>query len=687
MKKSFYLRIMASVTGLLFYIAATAQVPNAKETGLLSSNTSFPKPFLGAKIILEPGQNPEKIDAWFKILKDNHFNVGLIVINESVIKKGEGKYDFSLYDQAFKSAENYSISVIATVLPSNGKSDNGGLQFPKSEVTLQSLSQLLKVVTTHFQSEKSLAGWLTQTEPLTLTNTAWTNFLRSRYDTWLSAKRQKNNPGSSSGNFSDSDTINFVYDSNKWFSGWLSGEIRKSDPDHEIIVNKTDLFGNVGNYNGSDSGKPGIQVGGTANASGEFGYFTRPQFPVALSAASEIIRSGAGKGSWYLTSLQGGNITFSSDLPLCPTKDEIAQWLWIMTASGCNGGIFSSLNSSVNGIAAGESGLLDFQSNPSERMKQSSIFAQTINEYKALFQNAREVESGINILYVNQSLWAENRIPTIKAGNFEARKQGGVMKSVLGYFETFSRMGVNVNIKNIEEFDFSMQDFSGTTIILADQISLPDKYASLLEGFVNRGGKLIIDGMTAFFDENLINRMQTDFPYKKLFGGNIREFRSVADIFRIQWSDYLLPAHLWRGSIIPEAGAITILNNGEEIAVRNKIGKGEVLWIPSLVGLGAKMTDDYSSLIRFLGKETSQSIAGFPVKFKTTRGGLIMKTLASGNSLITVIVSKSENLLQAELNFVRQDLTPTLIFSNKQGKVTGTSLQIFPEETMVIEWK
>lgn len=678
---------MASVTGLLFYITATAQVSDIKETGFLTSKTAFPKPFLGAKVILEPGQNPEKIDSWFKILKENHFDVGLIVINESVIKKGDGKYDFSLYDQAFKSAGKYSISVIAAVVSSNEKSDNGGFQFPKSEITLQSLSQLLKVVTTHFQKEKSLAGWVTQTEPIILTNTTWTNFLKSRYDTWLSAKRQKNVQGSSSVIFPDSDTINFIYDSNKWFSGWLSGEIRKSDPDHEIIVNKADLFGNGGNYAGSDSGKQGFPSGGTANASDDFGSFTRPQFPVAVSAAGEIIRSGAGKGSWYLTSLQGGNITFSSDLPLCPTKDEIAQWLWIMTASECNGGIFFSLNSSVNGLTAGESGLLDFQGNPSERMKQASIFAQTINEYKQLFQAAKEVESGINILYVNQSLWAESRIQSIKAGNSETRKQGRVMKSVLGYFEAFSRMGVNVNIKNIEEFDFNRQDYSGTTIILADQISLPDKYASLLEGFVNKGGKLIVDGMTAFFDENMVNRMQTDFPYKKLFGGNIREFRSVADIFRVQWSDYSLPAHLWRGTIVPETGATASINNGEEIAVRNKIGKGEVLWIPSLVGLGAKLTDDYTSLIRFLSKETSTSLAGAPVKFKTTRGGLIMKTLTSGNSLITVLVSKSENILQTELNFVRQDLTPNIIFSNKQGKVTGTSLQIFPEETMVIEWK
>src|SRR5664280_3417132 len=114
------------------------------------------------------------------------------------------------------------------------------------------------------------------------------------------------------------------------------------------------------------------------------------------------------------------------------------------------------------------------------------------------------------------------------------------MKSALGYFEALSEMGVNVNLKAFEEYDFGKQDYKGSTIILAHQISVPDKYALLLEDFVRKGGKLIVDGLTAFFDENLHNTMKTGFPFEKLFGGNISEFKLVDNLFKFKLNGYSL---------------------------------------------------------------------------------------------------------------------------------------------------
>ncbi len=77
----------------------------------------------------------------------------------------------------------------------------------------------------------------------------------------------------------------------------------------------------------------------------------------------------------------------------------------------------------------------------------------------------------------------------------------------------------------MDEFNFSKNDYSGETIILAHQISMPGNYADSLENFVLNGGKLIVDGLTAFFDENMHNTMKTGFDFEKLFGGNVSEFK------------------------------------------------------------------------------------------------------------------------------------------------------------------
>jgi beta-galactosidase len=406
-----------------------------------------------------------------------------------------------------------------------------------------------------------------------------------------------------------------------------------------------------------------------------------------MSANSEIVRSGAGNLPWLMTELQGGNNTYSGGTPMCPTKEEIVQWLWIITSTEGKGSIFWSLNPRSSGIEAGEWALLDYQNNPSDRMKAASGVAKTINLHRSLFENSKEEESGINILYIRQSLWAEGKMAEGSTPNYEARKVGGVMKSALGYFEAFSQMGVNTNLKAFEEYDFSRQNYKGTTIILAHQISIPYSYAPILENFVSKGGKLIVDGLTGFFDDNLHNTMITGFPFEHLFGGNIREFKLVDNLFKVQWNDYAIPAHLWRGFIAAKSGKVAATHEGEPIAVRNTLGNGEVLWIPSLIGLGSRITGGYTSLIRLLNKETDQSLANVSVRFKTAQKGMLMKTLRSGTSLVTVVINKSEKHGQVMLDFGKKSRIGNLLYANKQGKLIGNNLTIGSEETMVIEWK
>jgi len=372
---------------------------------------------------------------------------------------------------------------------------------------------------------------------------------------------------------------------------------------------------------------------------------------------------------------------------MCPTKEEIAQWLWIITASEGKGSIFWSLNPRSSGIEAGEWALLDFQNKPSDRMIAASKVAETLQQNSLIFANSKEIDSGINILYVRQSLWAEAKMADGSTQNYEARKVGGVMKSALGYFEALSEMGVNTSFKAIEEFDFSKSDYKGTTIILAHQISIPDRYAAVLESFVSKGGKLIVDGLSGFFDENLHNTMKTGFPFGKLLGGNIREFKLVDNVFGVQWNDYSIPAHLWRGTIALKSGESAATFDQEVIAARNKIGTGEVLWIPSLIGLGSRLSEDYSSLIRFISKEAAESLHLVPVRFQTAQKDMLMKTIQSGSSLITVIINKSGEPKQVTLDFGTQMREGKLLYSNKQGKQTGNTISISDEETLVIEWK
>ncbi len=644
-------------------------------------------PFLGAQVFIEPGQTIEEIDTWFRVLKENNFSMCRIRMFESYMKKADGTWDFRLFDNAFRSAEKHGIKVFGTLFPYTEKNDNGGFKFPRDETHLQSIALYIKQLTTHFSQFESLYGWVLINEPGVGGEIPWTEFTKIKYAEWKLNHPQKEFTDKGYPILLELTDQEFLRDYNTWYLNWLSTEIKKYDPKHELHVNSHQMFKNCAEYDFPEWRKFLTSLGGSVHASWHFGYFTRQQYAVAMSANSEIVRSGAGNIPWFMTELQGGNNTYSGGTPMCPTKEEIAQWLWIITATEGKGSIFWSLNPRSSGIEAGEWALLDFQNNPSDRMKAGAEVAETLQQNSSLFANAKEIDSGINILYVRQSLWAEGKKAKESIPNYEARKVGGVMKSALGYFEAFSEMGINANLKAFEEFDFGMPEYTGTTIILAHQISMPDKYAATLESFVRKGGKLIVDGLTGFFDENLHNTMMTGFSFENLFGGNIREFKLVDNLFNVKWNDFSIPAHLWQGTIAVKSGEVAAVNDQEAIAIRNKIGKGEVLWIPALIGIGSRMSGDYSQLIRFLRQEAGQSINSIPVKFKIAQKNMLMKTIHSGSSLITVIINKSGQMKKVSLDFGTRKPVGKLLYSNNQGRQTGNVISISNEETMVVEWK
>jgi beta-galactosidase len=655
-------------------------------TTVKAQKTMADVPLFGAQIFIEPGQTQADIDTWFLRLKENGMKTTRIRMFESYMHKPDGTWDYSLFDMAFKAAEKYDIKVYATIFPYTEKTDIGGFKFPRDDNHLQSIARYIEKLVTHFSQYKSMYGWVLINEPGVGGNIPENEFTTSKYQEWLKENPQRDFADNGYPVLVELTDQRFLLDYNTWFLKWIADEIKKYDTSHIIHVNNHAIFQNCAEYDFPEWRKFLTTLGGSAHAGWHFGYFQREQYALAMSANSEIVRSGAGDLPWLMTEIQGGNNTYSAGAPLCPTKYEIAQWMWIILGSQGKGGIFWSLNPRSSGIEAGEWAMLDFQDNPSDRLTAASEVIKVIDSNHTLFSNAREVESGVNLIYIRESLWAEKKMASPSNPRYEAREEGGVVKSVLGYFEAISELGINCSIKEFSEFDFSKEDFTGQTIILAHQLSIPSKYAPILESFVSKGGKLIVDGLTGFFDDDLHNTMKTGFPFAKLLGGNISEFKVVDNLFEVNIGQERLPAHLWRGYISNSTGQIISVVDGLPVATRNKFGKGETLWIPSLVGLGSRLEDN-TQLAGFLANELKSNIEHTPFSFTSQHKRCLMKTLQSGNSYITVVVNKSSETRQIELNSSGVKKRPVMLFADNEGTVSGQTITISPEETVVIQWK
>lgn len=143
---------------------------------------------------------------------------------------------------------------------------------------------------------------------------------------------------------------------------------------------------------------------------------------------------------------------------------------------------------------------------------------------------------------------------------------------------------------------FDWDDAAGRTAVIPHMVALPSEFRPRIESFVRNGGKLIVTGLSGFYDENQRCLFMNGFPLKSCFGAEVSEFKVAGEYFTLGEE---LPAHLWRGILVPASGETMMTDGGDVAAVRNRYGRGEVVWValPDRIG---RLPPRYGSVDGFL---------------------------------------------------------------------------------------
>lgn len=632
-------------------------------------------PFVGAQVFIEPGQTSSQIDGWFKTMAENGMTMCRIRMFESYMKQPDGSWDFSLFDMAFQSAARHGVRVYATLFPATVKTDIGGWKFPTDDKQKTSFASYIKALVTHYKEFSALAGWVIINEPGTDGKYPQTDFVDKAHTQWNGLHPERDYKENGYPVLMTVRDQQFIYDFTADFLKWIALEIKKYDDTHDVHVNPAGVFTNYGEYNFPVWRNFLSSLGGSAHPSWHFGYFTRRQYSLAMLALSEMLRSGAGTLPWFMTEIQGGNNTYSGVHALCPTASEITQWLWTVLSCEGKGSIFWMLNPRSSGIEAGEWAMIDFQGKPSDRLRAAKQVATVVNRHADLFRSPRIIPSGIDVVYLKESLWAENLMGR-KQDRYQGRMHGAVIKSPVACFKALTERGLNVGLKAIDEYDFSQNDYTGRSIILSNQIAVPAFYRQRLERFVVRGGTLFVEGLTAFFDEELHNTMNTGFTFAKLFGSNISEFILQENLFTTTVGQYTLPTHLWQGKICGEASPVHT----------HHFGKGKVMWFPSNIALGAWVSGNYEPLSNYLYELLPKSSDA--ITFSSYQSDVLLRTLKSGDKTLLVCINKSAEMRKIVLSGP-ESLLPAHclpIYASVGCSAEGRELTVSPEGVLVLTW-
>ena len=262
-----------------------------------------------------------------------------------------------------------------------------------------------------------------------------------------------------------------------------------------------------------------------------------------------------------------------------------------------------------------------------------------------------------------------------------------MIKSVATWYETLLENGINCHVAEMQDLDWGKTNHAGETIILSHQLSVPSQDWEKIRHFVKSGGRLIADGLTFFFDENQFSVMQAGFPLEDVMGGSLEEVFTKRGDFSLKLNDgSLLPAHLFKGSLHVTTGKPVANEDDKVLALSNAYGLGRTLWIPSMIGLGARHEGN-EALSKWLMKELAPDLADWPIRFQTREPNLLMRSMETGSGYLTIIVNKSAETRRVPFVLAKKNLKPMILFADKGGTVANQIVRIQPEETLVIEWK
>lgn len=659
---------------LIFFIAATAASVTA-----FSSERNFPQ--IGAQVFIEPGQTREEIDGYFKILEEQGLKVARIRLFGSHIMKKDGSCDFDIYDWAFESAARRGVKIFATLFPETDElADVGGFKFPSSEKHLKSVGNYIDKVVGHFKDAPALFAWVLQNEPGTGTSavkpTELSSLIRNQWNVGHSAAERT---GYLQADFSDR---KFQRDYLTWYMKWINDRISVQDSCHIRHINPHQILGTLPEYDFIALRTILTSLGASMHASWHFDFFHADEFPLGISVMSDIIRTSALGNPFWITEMQGGNVTASGNVPVCPTSADITRWLWTGIGAGAEGIMFWTLNQRKAVSEAGEWGMLTYTGKPSDRLAAAAEVENVLKSNEKIFSQARPVKSPVSILYNKESLWIQSLNYSIIEDNVhEERGKDAVMKSVCAAYKAFASKGLIPEISDMDYFDWTNPE--GKTIILPDIVCVPSRFYDSIRMFVKNGGKIIATGLSGYYDETMGCSFMGDFPLKDVFGASLSEFK-VVDGGTLPFGQRVdVPVGLWKGNLVLLGAEAVVSDNGEIYASRNNYGAGEVVWIPSMVDLGC-WHHDMEALSQMYSGLCADAFSASPISFSSFSDDVIVRTMTSDGGIVTIFVnSASEN---RRVRYKTQLKSPQIIYSRGKASVGTSGINIPADGCVVVKW-
>ena len=230
-------------------------------------------------------------------------------------------------------------------------------------------------------------------------------------------------------------------------------------------------------------------------------------------------------------------------------------------------------------------------------------------------------------------------------------------------------------------------------MILPHLTAVSAEQARRFETFVRNGNTLLVTGLTGLFDPQASAWPLGRSPLETVLGGRMKEVRLVDETASLKLDEppLVLPLHLWQTEIEPLGATVIGRDGNRAIATRHRLGKGEAIWIPSLVALGSWLSDrePFTRLLADATRTFREELSATAVTFAGRQPGTVLRVQRSGTRLVAVVTNGEATAKTVRLATAHEAM-PGVIYG-EPGAVSGrageATVTLGPRGTVVLLWE
>ena len=603
-RKSSLLAVLALAICLSSQAAWGAQIPGAGADAQLAELARQLR--IGSEFFLNRTETQQSVQRHFELMHENGLTLARIFIIWDDIERTPGNWDFTGYDWIYDAAARSGIKIVATLCAEDPPGwlrktpfyhNRANLNDP--EIRRHAAIYIEKVVN-RYRGHTAQGVWLLMNEPEKYdtepeTFQAFGAWLQAKYGTVAELNKHwfrplaafpdvRVTPDQLSEYWNDYHAVvdwrEFDIDNLVNQLLWIKARIEAVDTSHPTHINVTAPTG--GAY-GQDVWKEKRIVdilGASIHPAWIFpSSAPHSEYGERYAYRLDLIGSPAGDQPWWVTELQSGPTIYTGGFPLNPTPQDMTRWLWDSFGAGSKAVIFWLWHPRVGGTEAGEWGLVSLDGKPSIRLPAVKAVVDGLKR-NAYLAEAKPQPAKVAILYNRESA-------IINSLDERTQHRGNeVEESLMGCYLALHRAHVPIQFVDIEQLKGTLPA-NISVLYVPYSYALDDQGVAALRDFVNKGGTLWADGLTAWKNET--GEIRPSIP-----GG-------LADVFGVEAYDiYPVKANepysitgqnehageLWKLPLNSEGAEVVLRDReGKPFATRHRLGKGQALYFESALTL------------------------------------------------------------------------------------------------------